>query len=143
MNIIELRKFLENFGIPNEKIDLFLAKNRLVIKNGNIFLAKENLKPNQIYADTLLFIKLKKLLPSTYLLNFIKTHTTPINVKSPKSALNYTYGKDLGFDGINTTPLIIGKYYIIEHERNILGYSQFTKNKILNLMNIGDYLKEN
>lgn len=146
MNKEELIQFLSNFEINENTIADSLNNKQIHTINQNVFISDNKFEKNQIFGDILLFIKLKKLLPSKYLLKFIQTHTKTINIKSEKRALDFTYGKNLSFDSIIKEQILINqKYYIISYKDNILGYAQIDKKQkapIINIMNIGEYLKE-
>jgi len=146
MDIPELKGFLSNFCLPEDKIDEFILNKSIVTKNDNIFLTNKDFTKREVFNDGLIFIKLKILLPSKYILSFIHKNTKPIIIKSQKQALNYTYGKSLSLDSVNKNQqLQDGKYYILESNKIALGYVQYKKTErfpIFNLMNIGEYLKE-
>lgn len=148
MNKENLIEFLANFLVPQEKIDEFLQDKKIVEKNKNIYLVKDNFKENEVHKDTLLYIQLNQSLPSKYLLNFIKENTKNlIEIKNEKQALNFTYGKDLAKDSIRAfTQMTDKKNYIVLYQNKIVGYCFLDKSQKVgfkNLMNIGEYLKEN
>jgi hypothetical protein len=131
MNIQELKEFLNNFCLPEDKIEQFISNKSIVSKNNNIFLTNKKFEKNEIFDEGLIYIKLRTLLASKYLLRFIKDNSEgAVTIKNEKQALNYTYGKSLSFDSIEKNhPLIKNKYYIVEYNDNILGYAQIDKTK--------------
>lgn len=146
----DLQQFLEKFNIPTQTITNHLQNKQLQKIQNHIYLQPKNqpLLKNEISNENIIFIQLKYLSPTTHLLNFIKTNTENIlKLKSDKRALDFTYGKDLFLDHItkpkNQKTLNENQYYIIEHNKQIIGYIQPNKNRLLNEFHIGDYLKEN
>jgi len=151
MEIKDLIIFLKKFEIKEEKIKSFIGEKLIIEKNSHFFLT--NQKDKIIKTDLLLFINLKFLLPSKFLLNFIfKNSENIVEVKSEKQAMNFTYGKDLSIDSIIKVQgkhFKVGIYYLLIYKNLILGYFEYLgnnqKNKkhpLFNLMNIGRYLKE-
>lgn len=149
MKLQEVNNFLKKFNIEEQKIREYTKDKEIVKINENIFLTKKKLDKNQIYTDGLIFIKLKKLLPSKFLLEFIKNNSeNQVNVKGEKQALNFSYGKDLSLDSIKSKMKFnSNQFYLATYENEELGYFQFNKtNKqhpIKVIMNIGEYLHEN
>ena len=161
MNINELRVFLEKFDIKKEIIDDYLINKKIININKNLFLIDKNSHSDKsrVYADGLIFIKLKLLLPSTFLLNFIKENSPNlINLKSKKTLLNFTYSKSLNFEQVKVSKKVLpNKFHLILFENDALGYIELdekmysnAKNMsnsryfpLKNKMNIGEYLKEN
>ncbi|MDA3855200.1 MAG: hypothetical protein PF569_02990 [Candidatus Woesearchaeota archaeon] len=146
MDIRELREFLEKFCLPEDKIDEFTSNKSLIVKNSNIFLTNKKLNKDEVFTNGLIFVNLQKLLPSSYLLKYIHQNTKPIKIKSEKQSLNFTYAKSLSLDSVNCNQrLVENQYYIVEYQETILGYAKFIqdqKHAIINIMNIGEYLKE-
>lgn len=146
MNIEEFKGFLEKFCLPEDKIKEFMLNKSLVAKNSNIFLIDKKLEKNEVFRDGLVFINLQKLLPSSYLLRYIHENTKPIKIKSEKQSLNFTYAKSLSLDSVNCNQrLLEDRYYIVEYQETLLGYAKFIqdqKHPVINIMNIGEYLKE-
>lgn len=146
MNINDFREFLESFCLPEDKINEFISNKSLFIKNNNIFLSNNKLEKNEVFNNGLIFINLQKLLPSSYLLKYIQKNTKPIKLKSEKQSLNFTYSKSLSLDSIEKNQRLVGdRYYIVEYKETILGYAKFIetqKHSVINIMNIGEYLKE-
>lgn len=140
-----LRDFLKKFDISKTKIaDFFLGK-KLIEKGGNYFLLKKEFEENEVFNDSLLFIKLKQLLPSIYLLNFIKDNSKiQVEILKERRALDFTYGKNLNFEGTKITGgrLEEGKNYIVKYDDEILGYVKLNGSNMKNEMNIGEYLRE-
>lgn len=147
MNIEELKDFLKKFSIDDLSISTFLEGKKIIEKNENIYLTSEDFNENEIYKDTIIFVKLLKILPTTFLLNFIrKSSQKIIQVKSEKQALIFTYGKGLKNDMVENITLKEDVYYIVTYNRKILGYAELIKEDeypIQPVMNIGEYLKEN
>ncbi len=149
MDISDLRLFLEKFGLDSKKIDDFIGSKKLFVVNRNVFLSKKSFEKNQVFGEGLVFIKLNKLLPSTFLLNFIlETEGNFCELKSEKQALNFTFGKSLSFDSVKEgVRFSRGSYYLVVFEKKFLGYVELNKNDkkfpLKNLMNVGEYLKEN
>ena len=161
MNLNNLWEFLEKFDIKKVIIDEYLENKRIVEVNNNIFLINKNsnFDKTQIYDNGLIFIQLKLLLPSTFLLNFIKLNSPNIiNVKSKKTVLAFTYSKSLNFEQVKVSNRVSpGKFYLTIFEDKVLGYVSLdekmyanAKNMsnsryfpLINKMNIGEYLKEN
>ena len=145
MRADELRDFLKNFELSNAKIADFFKGKKMAKRDNNIFLVESDLEENVKFKDTLLFIKLQKFLPSTYLLNYLKDNTKDIlEIKTERSALSFTYGRPLKFVEVNANFKLQGgkKYYIVTYNNRPLGYVNLDKNKLWNRMNIGDYLRE-
>jgi len=153
MNLSELNKFLNKFDIKEDKIEVYTNNKKLFEVNSNIFLSEKEFEKNQVFGDTLLFINLKNgLMPTTYLLNFIKENSKNIlKLKSDKHKIDFTYGKSLSLDSItksNNLKLIENKkYLILSTNEIILGIVEYNqkdkKNPLENKFNIGEYLKEN
>ena len=153
MNLSELNKFLNKFDIKEDKIEVYTNNKKLFEVNSNIFLSEKEFEKNQVFGDTLLFINLKNgLMPTTYLLNFIKENSKNIlKLKSDKHKVDFTYGKSLSLDSItksNNLKLIENKkYLILSTNEIILGIVEYNqkdkKNPLENKFNIGEYLKEN
>lgn len=173
MNISEFKEFLIKFDIKEHKINEYTNNKKLFEINSNFFLSEKEFNNNQIFGDTLLFIKLQNgIFPSTYLINFIKENSKNIlRLKSDKHKLNFTYGKSLSLDSVSKSSnlkLTENKYYLILCEDNdnfeklqnsqnnslknlknyiILGYVEYNTNDkkfpLENKFNIGEYLKEN
>jgi len=151
MNKEELTKFLEKFNIEKENINKFLQNKKLIEINKNIFLVSKDfkLKQNQVYTDILLFISLKKFLPSKFLLNFIKLNTiNQIEIISEKTALNFTYSKNLILEQITKSKERYNKNknYVVLFKNKVLGIAEFKKQEkniyFENKMNLGQYLQE-
>ena len=148
MNITEFKQFLENFKIEENIIEEYLKEKEIVGLNNNLYLLPNNYEKlkNEISNDNLIYIQLKYLLPSIQLLNFIKNNTKNVlKIKSEKRALDFTYGKDLFSDLVTKHPkceFTIDKCYIVEFNKEILGYVQMAENKLNNEFHIGHYLKE-
>ncbi len=149
MDIQTFKKELQKFNIEEEKINSIIKNKNILKLNQNYFLIDKNqtIKNNQTYTNNIIYIQLRKLLPSKFLLNLIdKTTQNKIEIKNEKQALNFTYGKDLHTDSIKEITLQNNQYYIVKYNKNILGYAKFDKTKkhqIINKLNIGEYLKEN
>jgi hypothetical protein len=146
MNLDKLKLFLEKFDIKKEDITKIISNKKIIVKeNGNVLLTNENLKNNETQVDEIIFIKLNKLLPTKYLLKTISLNSKNIvDIKNDRKGLDFTYGKDLMIDMIKTKiKLENNKYYVTKFDNKILGYSEFKNNKLKNIMNIGEYLKEN
>lgn len=151
-NLIDLKTFLLEFNIEEIIVDEFLKNKEIIKINNNTFLVKaENLPlpKNQVYTDNLLFIQLEKYLPSRFLLEFISNNSKSLQIKNEKQSLNYTYGKSLKLESlqkdIHNTRIEENRLYIVKFNEDILGYCKFNQSKkeICNIMNIGEYLKEN
>ena len=144
MRADELRSFLKKFDVSNSKISKFFLGKKLHEKNENVFLCEREFEEDEIFNDSLVFIKLKRLLPSKYLLGFINENSKNIvYVKSSKKALDFTYGKDLSLSHIKCSlRLDEKKLYLVVYDENPIGYAIFMKKKLVNQMNIGDYLRE-
>lgn len=143
LNKSELSEFLSKFSIEKEIIDKFLLGKEIVEINSNLFLTQKKPSKDLVYEDILLFIDLRRFLPSKFLLDFISKNSKTLSVKTDKSALNFTYFKDLLVNEVIEKNLESNKYYIITYSNEILGFCEFKGNKLLNLMNIGQYLQEN
>jgi hypothetical protein len=145
MNKKDFFEFLKKFDLKKESI-YKLIENKDVFENkNNIFLSKKKLEKNCVYTDKIIFVKLKKLLVSNFLLNYIGENTKNIiNIKNSKQALNFTYGKNLVLESVKIDNKIKkNSYYIIKFEDTILGYVKLQEKRLENLMNIGEYLREN
>lgn len=138
-NTNQLKSFLNEFNICEKSINEFLGNKKIVEKNENIYLVPKKYKfdKNEIANKYLIFLKLKKQVPSMYLLNFIKENSKNVNIKNYKKALNYTYGKDIILTKSGSG------YVLVTNENLILGIGKFDKFKLINIFNIGEYLKEN
>lgn len=138
-NLTDLKKFLNHFDILEKSVNNFLKNKRIVKKNNNIYLVPNDYKflNREVGNKFLIFLKLKKKVPSLYLLKFIKNNSKCINIKNQKKALSYTYGKDLvltnSYNG----------YALITNENLILGIGKIEKFKLKNIFNVGEYLREN
>ena len=145
MRADELRSFLKGFDVSNSKISKFFLRRKLYEKNENVFLCEREFEEDEIFNDSLVFIKLKRLLPSKYMLDFIsKNSKNIVSVKSSKKALDFTYGKDLSLNYIKCSlKLDEKKFYLVVYDKEPIGYIKFVNKKLLNQMNIGDYLREN
>ncbi len=145
MKADELRSFLKGFDVSNSKISKFFLGKKLYVKNENVFLCEREFEEDEVFNDSLIFIKLKRLLPSKYLFDFIsKNSKNIVSVKSSKKALDFTYGKDLSLSHIRCSlRLDEKKFYLVVHNEDPIGYIKFVNKKLLNQMNIGDYLREN
>ena len=140
-----LRKFLKKFVISNSKVSNYFLGKKLIVRHDNVFLVHDDFDENEIFKDELVFIKLKKFLPSTYLLEDIKNNTNNVlEIRTERLALDFTYGKPLNFRNLVTNiKLKSGVYYIVTFQDRPLGYVELVNSKIRNLMNVGDYLREN
>ena len=150
MDIKKFKQFLGNFTLSQEDIITYLKNKKIIEKNNNLFLVDEQdaFKSNQVFQNNLIFIKLQnKLLPSMYLLEYLKTHTKPIRLKSDKQALNFTYGKSLHIDSIiRRRDFVEKKHYVLTSNDEILGVVELDQTQRFacqNIMNIGEYLREN
>ncbi len=145
MNHNEITCFLKKFDIKDENIAEFFLNKKIIEKNENIFLSERKIEKNLVYTDTLIYIKLLKLLPSMFLLDFIYNNTQNIlYLKNSKNAINFTYGKDLKLDAIDKKiKLEENKMYILLFDEEIIGIIKYENNLLKNEMNIGEYLKEN
>ena len=149
MNITELKEFLTNFNIEQEKVEQYTKNKEIVKLNNNIYLQPKNkeLLKNEISNENLIYIKLRYELPSILLLNWIKNNSKNLlKIKSEKRALDFTYGKDLFTDLVTKHPksnFELDKYYIVEFDNEILGYVQMAEKSLNNEFHIGHYLKEN
>lgn len=149
MNITELREFLTNFKIDQDKINEYLENKKIIELNNNLYLLPQNYDKlkNEISNDNLIYIQLKYLSPSILLLNWIKNNTKNVlKIKSEKRALDFTYGKDLFQDLVTKNSKCefeLNKYFIVEFNNEILGYIQVADKKLNNEFHVGDYLKEN
>jgi hypothetical protein len=147
--ITELKEFLENFNIQEEKITEYLENKEIVELQENLYLLPKDYQKlkNEISNDNLIYIKLKYMLPSIQLLQFIKNNTKNIlKIKSDKRALDFTYGKDLFTDLVTKNPSVeftIGKFYIVTYDKQVLGYVQMAQARLNNEFHVGHYLKEN
>jgi hypothetical protein len=143
MNIEELKKYLENFMIKEEIIDEFLEDKKIIERNMNLYLSRSDFEKNEVFQDSLIFIKLEKLLPSEYLLSFIKNNSKVLNVKNIKRASDFTYGKNLKQESFsNANNLIVDKFYIVSFDEKIIGIGNFFNKQLNNIMNVGEFLKE-
>jgi hypothetical protein len=146
--ITQLKEFLTNFNINQDKIEEFTNNKEIIELNSNIYLQPKTTKLliNEISNENLIYIKLKYELPSILLLNWIKNNTKNVlKIKSEKRALDFTYGKDLFTDLVTKNPntqLEMEKFYIIEFDNEILGYVQMAEKKLNNEFHVGHYLKE-
>lgn len=136
---------LKGFGLQ-DRTDLLRF---LVNKNRNLFFRSVDNTKKNVYSGNIFFIELKgKLLPTNFFFDFIASSTKNIvELANEKSALNFTYGKDIFPDQISSPQIdfIDKMFYLVVFEGNILGYSSFEKkkNRFTNKMNIGEYLREN
>ena len=153
MDIIEFKNYLKKFEVKTEIIESYIKNKKFFEINSNLFLSEKHFESNQIYGDTLIFIKLKNgLFPSIFLLEFIKTNSKNIlKLKSDKHKVDFTYGKSLSFDSIiksNNLKYTENKNYILLSTDEItLGIVEYNlkdkKFPLENKFNIGEYLKEN
>ncbi len=149
MKLEELTEYLKRFEISDENIVKIIKNKKVIQINENIFLTSKEFEKNQISQDTIIFIKLKKLLPTTYLLNIIKENTNNIiKLESKKTALNFTYSKNLTFENIPKNFKLKSNYdYLVLFENTPIGIAKLNKKDkkfpVENIMNIGEYLKEN
>lgn len=144
----EIINFLTKFEIENKKLEKFFENKKIILKNKNIFLDSQKFLKNQVYCSNILYIFLQKQIPSKYFLSFIAKNSTKLELKNKKQALNFTYSKDIKINSLklkNENELKDKKYYILEYNKQILGFVEYNKkNKILkNRFNIGEYLYEN
>ncbi len=151
MEINELREFLTKFKLDLNSIENYLNNKKIITINKNIFLSENKFENNEVYKDELLFINLNdKLLPSKFLLEFIRNNTKNIiEIKNEKQTIEFTYSKSLGFSSIiNKFQLKFNEdeYYLALYQNNIIGYFKYNpetkKFPLINLMNIGEYLHE-
>lgn len=146
MNLNEFKDFLSKFDISKEAIDEYTKDKKIIEKNKNLFLMEREFEKNEVANDSLIYIQLKYLSPSMYLLNFIKNNSKNIlRVKSEKRALDFTYGKDLFQDLVTKHPkseFELGKYFLVTFNDDILGYIEVAEKRLNNEFHIGDYLKE-
>ena len=143
MNKRDVIDFLEQFNIEEDKINKFFKDKYVITINNNTFLTKKNFQKNQVYGDTLLFIQLKKHIPSKFLLDFIKKHTNLVEITTDKQALNFTYGKNIKIQSVKYRNFKENQLYIVTYQDEILGFARFENKEFINLMNIGEYLQEN
>ena len=134
--------FLNLFNL--EKLKIF-KNSKIEFDNfKNIILKDENLEKNKIQTKNILFLKFKdKNLPTIFFLDLIKHETKNFfEILEYKKAVNFSYSKDIIIQKSNLKHL---KYYIILYDKTILGVGQYFKdqNRIKNIINIGEYLKEN
>ncbi|MFW5704741.1 MAG: hypothetical protein ACOCXG_02760 [Nanoarchaeota archaeon] len=143
MDLKYLLEFLEKFEIRDEVIGDFVKGKKVLERNKNVFIVPEEFDENQIYGDKMIFIKLKdKTLPSRYLINMIAVNGKVLEILSESKALDFTYGKDLDLNNVKNLELVEGKYYPVVFEDEVLGYAEYSRNKLRNKFNIGEYLKE-
>jgi len=143
MNIKDLKKYLENFDLKEEVINEFLEEKNLIEVNSNFFLVRNDFEKNQVFSENLVFIGLKKLLPSKYLLEFIRKNSKDLNVKNQKRASDFTYGESIKQESFsNANNLKQNKYYIICFDDKIIGVGNFFNKQLHNIFNIGEYLEE-
>jgi hypothetical protein len=145
MKADNLKNFLKEFDLSNKKIDEFYLGKKLEIKNNNVFLVEEKFDSKTIFKDTLLFIKLKKMMISSYFLDYLRDNTKDVlEIKTEKSALKFTYGKPLDFTEVNAKfmKLNSNRKYIVTYLNKSLGYVSLENKKLRNKMNVGDYLRE-
>jgi hypothetical protein len=146
--ITELKEFLENFNIQEEKITEYLENKEIVELQENLYLLPKDYQKlkNEISNDNLIYIKLKYILPSIQLLQFIKNNTKNVlNIKSDKRALDFTYGKDLFTDLVTKSSSVeftVDNFYIVVYDKKILGYVQMGQARLNNEFHLGHYLKE-
>lgn len=148
MNLQKLKQFLLDFNLNEEIVEDFLKNKQIKEINKNYFLINKNtnLQKNQIFEETLIFIQLNEFLPSKYLLSFIKENQGLfVEIRNEKQAINFTYSKTLKFASIIKKKGSFENKYLAIYDNEILGYGEFSQNKkeFKNLMNIGEYLKEN
>ncbi len=139
MDFNRIKAFLESFNISEEKINNILKGKSLLKKNNNYYLVSKPFLKKQIHGETLIYIQLKdKLLPSKYFLRIIQNNTQNIlDLTSNKKALQFTFSKD-----IEIPETIKEENYIITFNSNIIGVGKGKQNKIISVMNVGEYLKE-
>lgn len=149
MKKLQFIEYLEKFDIEKDNIKEILTNKKIIENNENIFLSNKDLKKTQVLTNNIIFIKLIKLLPTTFLLNLIFEHTSNIiELNSRKAAVNFTFSKNLVFENIpKTSRMMQNKYYIITYQKKPIGIATLNKKvkkfPIENIMNIGEYLKEN
>jgi len=110
------------------------------------------------YEGTPLFVSLKNVVPSFFLLKYLFNYGNFLQEYSYNRALKFTYGKNLEL--INEKNKIINRakqnydinddslFIFIYNEKKvdkdlILGICKIKDNKIINVFNIGEYLHEN
>jgi hypothetical protein len=144
----DLISFLKSFGLDDNSIDKIIGDKKLMVKNSNVFLVDKNksFDENQVFDSGMIFIQLKELLPTTYLLNMVADFGFFIDVRSEKHALNFTYSKDLKKNMVQFNCEIIDSMnYVVKYDENVLGYSRAelkVRGLFVNVMNVGEYLKE-
>lgn len=148
-NLSEFVAFLEKFNLPESEIKKFVEGKKLFsTMQGNIFLNSIRQQGQNVYSEGLIFVQLKRLLPSKFLLKFLFQNSKNIvEIKTEKQALNFVYGKHLDIGSITFNGTFVPKkFYLVQFEGNVLGYINYDSNEkyqLRNEMNIGEYLKEN
>jgi hypothetical protein len=155
MNLHKFRFFLKDFEIEDEKVNEILKGKKILTdkKFGNAFLVDLDfkLKENQVYTNELIYLNFNgKKVESKFLLNLIfKMTKNIVYLKTKKQALNFIYSKDFQKNSVlnlNKINLKDKNYYLVVFENETLGYCKYSsnrRNQFENLMNIGNYLKEN
>jgi len=145
MNYKEFEEFLNKFQINEKKIYELWGMGKIVERNENIFITQEKFDEKEVYHDYIIFIKLnERLLPSKFLLNWIGENSkTVLFPKNEKIALDFTFSKDIFLDHIaNKVNLQDNIYYVVSYDKSVLGYVQKKQKRLINKMNIGEYLRE-
>jgi ribosome biogenesis protein Nip4 len=150
INIDNLKSFLFDFGVFNEKTDLYFKGKKLFRNNYGVYLRKKNFDKKQVFNDDLIFINLKDLVPTTYLLNFIYENTNNFLEINEKNALKFTYGKDLIVEDKKIIGFLVKNsmsYIVLVFNKSVIGLGKINiinKGKLIikNIFNIGQYLRE-
>ena len=145
MNRNDIVYFLKNFDLKECDISEFLANKKVCENEFGVFIREVDFNQSEVYGDDMLFVKLSKTLPTTYFLEWISRKGNNLNIKSEKKALDFTYSKNLSKDLVKfDCDLVDGRYYVIMYDGSVLGYARFDLRKklLINLMNVGEYLRE-
>lgn len=136
--IEDLKEFLSKFNVTEDKIDEFTKGNKLYFKGDDVFLIGENeeFDESEVYRDLMVVIKLRKLVPTFLLLEFIKENGDVLEESSYNRALKFTYGKGLENKGSKEG------FYLIKHKSMVLGLCEVRKGRVINHFNVGEYLRE-
>lgn len=115
MNINDFSEFLAKFDIPEKIIKEFTSAKVLVQLRSNVYLTDKDFEPREIHKDIIMFIRLQRLVPTSYLLNFIARHSPNTVDVNDKQAVDFTYGRDLSFQAMrnNKNRLLDNKYYLL------------------------------
>ncbi len=135
-NIEDFKNFLKDLGVGSKDIDEFVKDKEIVINNYGLFLSGRSAE-KRFLIDELIFVNLKRIVPTIGFLKKISKIGRCYEVKNFKEALNYTYGKDVVLRSKQEEGLCLMRY-----KHFILGLGRIKGRRIMNVFNVGEYLRE-